>query len=297
VVKPSLHIEQRGPIWVGEFRAMASPCEVHLELRSKKLATQLITLAQTEALRIERMFSRYREDNAVHRINTANGKTITVDEEMARMLDFADTCFKVSDGLFDVTSGVLREVWKFDGSDNVPTPSQVEPLLARIGWQRAIWKKPHFTLPATMQIDLGGIGKEYAVDRVVTLLRERCPGACLVNFGGDLHASGPPEAAGTWSVGIESRHVEGTASGNLQLQRGALTTSGDARRYLLKQGVRYSHVLNPKTGWPVVDAPAAVTVAGDSCIEAGIMSTLALLHGATAEAFLDSHEAHYWVQR
>ncbi len=293
----SLRIEQRGPIWLGEFRAMASPCEVHLELRSKKLARQLMVLAQKETLRIERLFSRYRDDNVIHRINTANGKTITVDEETARMLDFADSCFHASDGLFDVTSGVLREVWKFDGSDNVPTASQVEPLLERIGWQRVTWENPHFSLPAGMQIDLGGIGKEYAVDRVLALLRDRSPGACLVNFGGDLHASAAPEATGAWTVGIESRRVEGAASSSLQLQRGALTTSGDARRYLLKDGVRYSHVLNPKTGWPVADAPAAVTVAGNTCIEAGIMSTLALLHGADAEAFLDSHEAHYWVQR
>lgn len=290
-------IEQRGPIWVGEFRAMASPCEVHLELRSRKLATQLISLAQQEAVRIERRFSRYRNDNVVHRINTANGKTVTVDEETARMLDFADTCFNVSEGLFDVTSGVLREVWTFDGSDNIPGAAEVEPLLARIGWQQVIWENPHFTLPAGMQIDLGGIGKEYAVDRTLGLLRERCPGACLVNFGGDLHASAAPAASGAWSVGIESAGIDGSRTNSLQLQRGALTTSGDARRYLLRDGVRYSHVLNPKTGWPVVDAPSSITVAGNTCIEAGILSTLALLHGAEAEAFLASQGVHSWVQR
>ncbi|MGQ7846865.1 FAD:protein FMN transferase [Granulosicoccus sp. 3-233] len=296
-MKDTLRLEQRGPIWVGEFRAMASPCEVHLELRSKKLARQLVTQAQNEALRVERLFSRYRSDNVVHRINTAGGKPVTVDEETARMLDFADTCFHASNGLFDVTSGVLREAWTFDGSDNVPSAAQIEPLLARIGWQRVSWNRPHFSMPAGMQIDLGGIGKEYAVDRVLLMLRERCPGACLVNFGGDLHASKPPQATGAWSVGIESRQGEDDASASLQLQRGALTTSGDARRYLLKEGVRYSHVLDPMTGWPVVGAPAAVTVAGNTCIEAGIMSTLALLHGADAEAFLERHKAHFWVQR
>ncbi len=297
MVNEALQVERRGAIWVGEFRAMASPCEVHLELRSGKLAQQLLSMARMEALRIERLFSRYRDDNVIHRINEANGKPVTVDEETARMLDFADTCFHASDGLFDITSGVLREVWRFDGSDTIPTAAEVEPLLARIGWQRVTWEKPHICLPAGMQVDLGGIGKEYAVDRVLGLLRERSPGACLVNFGGDLHASGAPQSAGFWSVGIESHGSAGMATQSLQLQRGALTTSGDARRYLLRDGVRYSHVLNPKTGWPVVGAPAAVTVAGDTCIEAGIMSTLALLHGPDAESFLDSHELHYWVQR
>lgn len=282
---------------MGQFRAMASPCEVQLEVRSKKRALQLIALAQKEALRIERLLSRYRDDNLIHRINTSAGQCITVDAETARMLDFADTCFQASDGLFDVTSGVLREAWQFDGSDKVPTQAQIEPLLARIGWQRVIWENPHFTLPAGMQIDLGGIGKEYAVDKTLALLTERCPGACLVNFGGDLNASAAPVSTGAWTVGLEQRGREGVVSGTLRLEHGALTTSGDARRYLLKDGIRYSHVLNPKTGWPVQHAPASVTVAGNTCTEAGILSTLALLHGAQAETFLDAHNITYWVDR
>lgn len=282
---------------MGEFRAMASPCEVQLELRSRKLATQLLTLAQKEALRIERLLSRYRDDNVIHRINTSAGKSVTVDAETARMLDFADACFVASDGLFDVTSGVLREVWRFDGSDRLPTPAEVAPLLDRIGWQKVTWENPWFTLPEGMQIDLGGIGKEYAVDKTLALLAEKCPGACLVNFGGDLNASSAPAATGAWTVGLEHRGHEGVASATVQLERGALTTSGDARRYLLKDGVRYSHVLNPMTGWPVQGAPAAVTVAGNTCTEAGILSTLALLHGEQAETFLDSHDITYWVQR
>ncbi len=292
-----LQLERRGSVWVGTFRAMASPCEIHIELRSRKRAAQLVTLAQKEALRIERLFSRYRDDNVIHRINTAAGKTITVDAETARMLDFADQCFTLSDGLFDITSGVLRKAWAFDGSDRLPTQEQVEALLPRVGWPRVLWSDPHLTLPAGMQIDLGGIGKEYAVDRTVSLLHEQCPAPFLVNFGGDLHALRPPVATGGWTVGIEASRSADQALHSIQLERGALTTSGDARRYLLKDGVRYGHVLNPRTGWPVEDAPASVTVAGNTCTEAGILSTLAILHGGDAEAFLDEQEVRYWIQR
>jgi thiamine biosynthesis lipoprotein len=258
---------------------------------------QLVGLAYKVALRIERRFSRYRDDNLIHRINTAAGKPVTVDAETARMLDFAEQCFYLSDGLFDVTSGVLREAWRFDGSDRVPTLEQVQALLPRVGWQRASWKDPHFTLPAGMQIDLGGIGKEYAVDRTVALLAEHCTAPFLVNFGGDLHALRPPVSTGAWSVGVEASRQPDQPVRSVQLERGALTTSGDARRYLLKEGIRYGHVLNPLTGWPARNAPASVTVAGNTCTEAGILSTLALLHGDGAERFLDEQGVTYWIQR
>lgn len=282
---------------------MASPCEVQLEVRSQRLARRLLDVARREALRIERLLSRYRDDNVVHRINHAEGRALSVDSETARMLDFADTCFHLSQGRFDVTSGVLREAWHFDGSDRIPSREQVQALLPRIGWQQVNWQKPQIRLPAGMQIDLGGIGKEYAVDSTLTMLESRCPGACLVNFGGDLRASGPPLATGAWMVGLERADSqdsdESTCSParTLELERGALATSGDARRYLLCNGVRYSHVLDPRTGWPVPNAPSSVTVAADTCIEAGMLATMALLHGADAEQFLQAQSADYWLQR
>lgn len=292
-----LKLERRGALWVGEFHAMASPCEVHVEMRSEKRAAQLFAIAQREARRIERLFSRYRDDNVVHRINTSGGRRVTVDAETARMLDFADHCYHLSEGLFDVTSGVLREVWQFDGSDRIPSDEQVSAILPRIGWQKVSWDKPYIMLPAGMQIDLGGIGKEYAVDRTVALLNEQCSAPFLVNFGGDLHAARAPAASGAWTVGIEASRELDRAVETIDLQCGALTTSGNARRYLLKDGVRYGHVLNPLTGWPVQDAPASVTVAGATCTEAGIFSTLAILHGAGAEAFLDEQGVRCWIQR
>jgi FAD:protein FMN transferase len=301
---------------------MASPCEVHIELRSRKRARQLLELACREAWRIERLFSRYRDDNIVHRINTSGGKPVVVDAETARLLDFANECFELSDGLFDVTSGVLRKAWHFDGSDRVPGRAQVEALLEHIGWQHTRWENPAFTLPVGMQIDFGGIGKEYAVDRTVAILREHCSNAFMVNYGGDLHAAAPPLSSGAWSVGIEAvcrpsaaRPIAARPNAaqpnaaqpiaaqptealkTVQLHRGALTTSGDARRYLLRDGVRYGHVLNPLTGWPVENAPASVTVAGNTCIEAGVLSTLAILQGANAETFLDEQGVTYWCQR
>ena len=293
-----LTLKQRGAFWIGEFRAMASPCEVHVEHASKQIATGLIKLAMQEAQRIEKAFSRYLKDNAVWAINNSRGRAIQVDEEMARMFDFAHTCYEMSDGLFDITSGVLREAWQFDESGNVPQQALIDSLLPRIGWDKVRWTAPRIILPKGMQIDLGGIGKEYAVDRSVALINAAVGEVpCLVNYGGDLHANRPPNSKSVWHVGIETARTDEQSTLSLELYRGALTSSGDAQRYLLKDGVRYGHVLNPLTGWPVEDAPASVTVAGDSCLQAGILSTLAILKGPQAEGFLEQLGVMYWCQR
>lgn len=276
---------------------MASPCEIIVDTPSKKMARRLIGIGVAEALRIEKSFSRYRDDNIIHTINQSNGKQIAVNNETAEMLDFADQCFQLSDGLFDITSGVLRKAWVFDGSAALPEQCAIDALLPLVGWQKVNWQRPKITLPAGMQIDLGGIGKEYAVDRALTLIRQAANCPVLVNFGGDLHASAAPINKQPWHVGIEHMQGNRRAVSSIQLFRGALTTSGDTHRYLEKDGRRYGHVLSPKTGWPVPDAPHTVTVASNSCTEAGILSTLAMLQGIHAERFLDEEGVRYWCQR
>ena len=222
---------------------------------------------------------------------------MVVDDETADLLDFAARCHAVSDGAFDVTSGVLRRVWRFDGGDAVPSREACRALLPLVGWRRVTWRRPQLTLPAGMEIDLGGIGKEYAVDRTAALLRERTHAAVLVNFGGDLRAAGARRDAEPWSVGVERPGAPDAAALQIRLEQGALATSGDARRFLERDGVRYPHILDPRTAWPVMAAPRSVTVLADTCLEAGMLATLAMLQGRDAEGFLEDQGARHWVIR
>jgi len=280
--------------WRGSFTAMASPCEVLMEVDDRSLAERILHTVSSEALRIEQKFSRYQNNNIVFTINNSSGKPVVVDDETARLIDFADELYQLSDGLFDITSGVLRKAWRFDGSDRIPEQKTVSSLLARVGWQKVKWKDSELKLKPGMEIDLGGIGKEYAVDRSVQLVRELTDASVLVNFGGDLATTGERLNQGFWSVG---RLITGKeqAVALFQLYRGAIATSGDANRYLLKNGVRYSHVINPKTGWPVFDAPHTVSVASPTCTEAGMLSTMAMLQGSQADAFLKLQAVEYWL--
>ncbi len=288
--------ELPGGVLAVSFRAMASPCELLLSGLDRQLALELGAVVAAEAWRIEAKFSRYRPDSVVSRIHQQRGALVQVDEETASLLDFAARCFELSDGLFDITCGPLRRVWNFDGSDRLPAPQDVEKILPVIGFNRLSWTSPWLGVPPEMEIDFGGIGKEYAVDRAYDLMRVQCPVPFLVNFGGDLRV-GRPLGHGPWKVGIERPDSDGQAAMMLEIEQGGLATSGDSHRFVMKDGVRYGHILDPRTGWPVPDAPRSVTVAASSCTEAGLLSTLAVLNGKDAEQFLEQQAVRFWVLR
>jgi thiamine biosynthesis lipoprotein len=275
---------------------MGSPCELLCESNSRIEAEELTAIVSSGAWRIEDKFSRYINGNIIDQINTAAGEPVEVDEETSQLLDFAETLHELSEAAFDITSGVLRHVWTFDGSDNIPTPDEVAYLLSRVGWEKASWEAPVLQLPAAMEIDLGGIGKEYAVDKAILDLKDSTSTPCLVNFGGDLGVTGPPGSRRSWSVGIEAMR-KGEVEKMIELRNGALATSGDGQRFLQKKGIRYSHVLDPRTGWPILDAASSITVAADSCTQAGMLATLAMLKGPGAEQFLESQAEKHWCRR
>jgi len=194
---------------------------------------------------------------------------VEVDAETAAILDYANENFKLSHGLFDITTGVLRH----------------GPHPARVGWNKVTWQRPVVQLPPEFEIDLGGICKEYAADRILSLLVKRRAVSTLVNLGGDIAAEGER----LWSVGIEDVEQLGQMVRTIHLRQGGVATSGTTHRR--------GHILNPKTGRPVDQAPESVTVAARTCTEAGFWSTVAVLHGADAEAFLEKQELEFWCYR
>ncbi len=267
---------------------MSAPCEVLIRCRTASEAETLASLAFTEAMRIERKYSRYRTDNIVHRINSAAGATVELDDESSQLIDYASRCHALSSGMFDITSGVLRRAWTFDGREVQPDSELISRLLKLVGWSRAKFDGKSLRLEPHMQIDLGGLGKEYAVDRVAQMLFDASGYSLMVNFGGDIRAIAASDIESPWSIGVENPSASEDSAGIFELGHGAAATSGNSHRYCIVNGARLGHILNPLTGWPVADAPRSVTVVADYCVEAGFLSTLALLHGAQAEEFLNA---------
>lgn len=292
----SVQIEARGDgVIAATFSAMASPCELLLATTDEAEARQLGESVAAEAWRVERKYSRYRADSIVSQLNKG-GRPVDLDPETLLLLQFAARCHELSGGAFDITSGVLRRAWKFDGSGAVPARAQVAALRERIGFERLRLQGNRLKVPAGMELDFGGIGKEYAVDRSLALVVSKFDGAALVNFGGDMAASRAPEA-GPWRVGVERPGQLGEARLLLDFERGGLATSGDTHRFIEHEGRRYSHILDVSTGYPVVDPPRSVTVAASCCLEAGMIATLSMLKGAGAEQFLAEQGVTHWVLR
>ena len=278
------------------FKAMGSPCELQFQASSRQHARRVQSRVVEDVARLERRYSRYRDDSLLSAINrtAASGGSISVDDETVSLLNYAVACHQQSDGLFDITSGLLRMAWRFD-RNALPEKSLIEQLLPRVGWHRLGWNPPvlEFSQPG-MELDFGGIVKEYAVDRAATLLQESGIRSGMVNLGGDIRIVGPRPDGGPWRVGIRHPRQPGTLL-TLAVTHGAIASSGDYERCLIIDGVRYAHVLDPRTGWPV-RYMAAVTVIADFCVVAGSASTIGMLKQEAGPAWLtDLGLPHLWV--
>jgi thiamine biosynthesis lipoprotein len=269
------------------FRAMAAENELQIHADDAALATAAARAAIDEVHRIEAKYSRYRPDSVVSRINASAGNApVAIDEETVRLLDFAEACFRQSDGAFDPTSGVLRRAWKFD-TPRVPSDAELAPLLALIGWNQVERTDSTVRLPrAGMEIDFGGFGKEYAVDRAAAVLREHGIESAFASLAGDLLVLGEQPGGELWQVGIQHPRKSGALIAKLPVGSGGVATSGDYERFIEVDGVRHCHILDPRNGRSARGFQS-VTVHATSCIVAGSASTIAMLKGAAAgEAWL-----------
>ncbi|MDD5229206.1 MAG: FAD:protein FMN transferase [Methylococcales bacterium] len=271
------------------FNAMGSPCELQLyaenDLLAQKIAQQIIG----DVYRLERKYSRYQADSFLSKINAVatSGGSISVDEETTGLLNYAQTCYELSDGLFDITSGVLRRAWRFD-TNVLPDDKTIQMLLGKIGWQHIRWENSTLTFSqAEMEIDFGGIVKEYAADRAATLCLSAGISHGIINLGGDIKIIGSHPDGKPWRVGIQHPRDKTKVWKTLKLKTGALASSGDYERCMLIDGVRYGHILNPKTGYPVRQL-AAVSVVADLCVVAGSAATIAMLKEKDGEKWLKS---------
>lgn len=276
---------------------MGTPCEIQLFAKDEAHARQVVDVVIADVQRLEALYSRYREDSFLAAINRAAavGGAITIDAETAGLLNYAATCYQQSDGLFDITSGILRQAWRFDRGQ-LPDQSQIESLLDKVGWEKVSWDGAVLAFPVSgMELDLGGVVKEYAVDRAATLCAQHGVKHGLINLGGDIKLIGPRPDGAPWRVGVADPRKKGVTLDTLLLRNGAVASSGDYERCIEVAGVRYGHVLNPKTGWPVKKL-AAVTVVGDFCVVAGSASTIAMLKEEQGPAWLESLGLpHLWV--
>ncbi|MBT4838161.1 MAG: FAD:protein FMN transferase [Methylococcales bacterium] len=274
---------------------MGGPCEIRLYAENKAEGHEIALSAKQEILRLATKYSRYQQDTITSRINQLAGthEKFKVDDETSALLTFADTCFKQSDGLFDITSGVLRRVWDFK-KNHLPTQQAVEDLLPLIGWQKIQWNSPYIQLPVVgMEIDFGGFVKEYAADAAANICINSGIKHGLINLAGDIHVIGPHPDGSGWRIGIRHPRQPDQAITTIECHHGALASSGDYERFILVDNKRYSHILNPRTGWPENEL-ASVSIVADQCIVAGASATIAILKGKAGIQWLNELSLKYY---
>ena len=257
------------------FNALGGLCEI--DLMGIDEPNRLVQLAVAEVRRIEHKYSRYIDSSLIGQINAnAGDKWVSCDEETCSLFDYVNHLYEVSGGLFDITSGVLRRVWDFQQA-SIPSKVTLDAVLPLIGWSQLERQGNAVRLKKKgMQIDFGGFGKEYAVDRVASIFLENDVTSALINFGGDVRALGAKADGSAWSIGIQDPRQLDQCFASLALKEGALTTSGDYERYFEVGEKRYCHIMNPKTGLPV-SYWRCVTVLAPLASVAGATSTIAML--------------------
>jgi thiamine biosynthesis lipoprotein len=246
-------------------------------------AERIARAVEAEACRIERKFSRYRETSVVSEINRNAGRTpVAVDEESEGLVRAALDLARLTQGRFDPTVGVLRRAWDFKGG-RVPSEGEIAAILPLVDAAAvSIRDRTVFLRRAGMEIDLGGVGKEYAVDRAAELLRAEGVRSALVNFAGDVRTVGSRGDGLPWNIGVADPRQRGRCRFAVRtLGDAGIATSGDYERGFVKDGVRYHHILDARTGWPARGVASVTTVAA-SAFRAGQFATAAFLLGAEA---------------
>ena len=282
VARSAHHVFDRG-LHKLSFHAMSTICQVHFQAPNEALARAF----QQEVLDwvgwFEARYSRFIPDSLISRINAAAGKDwVEVDPETDALFNLCQEMVFFTRGVFDPTALPLIRLWNWKAKPPViPADTDIRSVLGLVGWNKVQRRQGAIFLPREgMCLDLGGIGKEYAVDRVLTFGLQRGITNILVDFGHDVRVHGQPPERGAWHVGLQDPKNLNRCWTGVAVSNHAVATSGDGVRHFVHEGRRYGHILDPRNGHPVNNGALSVSVIAPHCTFAGILSTAAYILGA-----------------
>ena len=240
------------------------------------VASSMVDVAWREIALVESTMTRYSGASEVERLNAHGGGVASraVVDVVSRALDAA----AMSGGAFDPTVGPLSDLWDFRDDMELPEHAALLAALERVGHERVTVDTASLSVElGGAELDLDGIAKGHAVDRAVTALQSMGVPAALVDAGGDIRTVGVGPRRGRWRIGVKDPRDEGLL-GVLTLETGSVATSGDYQRCGFVDGVRYHHILSPRTGYPARGVMSA-TVVCDDCILADALATAVFVMG------------------
>lgn len=250
-------------------------------------ADECLQKAVAEVQRIETLLTTFNDNSQTNRINTAAGiAPVQVDEEVFNLVERSIRISNITDGAFDISYGSIdKSLWNFDRSMTaLPAIEKARSMVRLINYRNILLnKKEHsvFLKEPGMRIGFGGIGKGYAADRAAALLQQAGIASGLVNASGDIKAWGRQADGGEWKVGISHPDDPSGAFSYLSLNNNAIATSGNYEKFVLINGRKYSHTINPKTGMPVTGIKS-VTIIAPGAELADAMATPVTIMGVQA---------------
>jgi len=283
-VRESMQLEVCGDFYRIQCRAMSTPVNIAYNAFSATIARGFQRAAIDWIARFEARYSRFLPDSIIGQINARGGDWLEIDDDADRMLSLCADMHSLTRGVFDPAALPLLRIWDWKADPpRIPTESAILAAREVSGWNKVQRRPRAIRLPmAGMGLDLGGIGKEFAVDQLVALAREYSINDVMIDIGQDIRVAGHPPAKDAWYIGLEEPDRPGECWTAVRLTNHAIATSGDYFRSFTVDGRRFGHIIDPRTGLPVSNGCQSVSVIAPNCVLAGILSTAAFILGAEA---------------
>lgn len=280
-----------------KFKALGTQCEIQFRTDAVEAAKEFRRAALGWLRDFEETWSRFRPDSLLCRINAEAGhRAVEVTADQEEILKLCDRTFRATEGLIEPSSFPLTRLWdEGEERDRIPPENEIQRALGLVSWPSIEWGDGAVFLPEKgMALEIGGFGKEYAVDCLVSLARRYEIPDVLVDLGRDVATFGEPPHGPYWVVGVENAREKDAPAMRLAFSGKALATSGNGRRFRTIGGGKFGHIIDPRTGQPVANEVLTATCLADDCLTAGWFSTSACILGIGAG--MERIERHLGVE-
>lgn len=268
--------------WTWSFNAMGTRNQIIFEQQNIASSQNLIKDLTDWLTEFELRYSRFISSSLVSTINNqAGGDPVSLESRDEELFALCDWFYWRTKGIFDPTSGSLLTHWDYHlSTPTLPSPEELEKSRKTVGWSQVERSSDFIRLPHQgMKLDLGGIGKEYAVDQAAKKLEAAGIQSYMISFGRDIRCAGHAPGEHSWRIGLEHPHLTDQCWAGVGLNKGAIAASGQARRFLEIEGQSYGHLLDVRTCKPAQNNTQASWVIAPTCTEAGILASAACILG------------------
>ena len=278
------------------FGLMGSDFEIAVISDSKVKADSVIKIAYNEIVRIEKLISSWDKNSQTTLINNNAGiKPVLVQEELFNLIRRAKKVSRLSNGAFDISYASMDKIWKFDGTmTKVPSPEKVKESVSKINYQNIILNETDYTVflkQKGMRIGFGAIGKGYAANKARAILIANGVNSGMINAGGDLITWGDGLKGKKWKIGIADPEKERAFVSWLEVNEMAVVTSGNYEKFTMIDGVKYAHIIDPRTGYPITGLKSVTIVCPDAELADALATTVFVLGQERGLALINKLEA------